>query len=161
MAPCSLASRVIPRITDSVNEWVRRAVCMEAEVTRQRPRRNSPGPWICLGSRRPTAYGRFPNHRRSGAPLHDDGDQAEGATPAIRAARRGRLVPGAIRRQHLADSIRTGRDAGDDVVVPLYVEGYATGYRRRDHRAARVPDLDAPACEIGKKIGRASCRERA
>src|SRR2546427_394168 len=44
MAPCSLASRVIPRITDSVNEWVRRAVCIEAEVTRERPRRNSPGP---------------------------------------------------------------------------------------------------------------------
>src|SRR2546425_1127899 len=44
MAPCSLASRVIPRITDSVNEWVRRAVCIEAEVTRERPRLNSPGP---------------------------------------------------------------------------------------------------------------------
>src|SRR2546428_3241191 len=44
MAPCSLASRVIPRITDSVNEWMRRAVCIEAEVTRERPRRNSPGP---------------------------------------------------------------------------------------------------------------------
>src|SRR5213593_4870050 len=44
MAPCSLASRVIPRITDSVNEWVRRAVCIEPEVTRERPRRNSPGP---------------------------------------------------------------------------------------------------------------------
>src|SRR5437867_3442162 len=44
MAPCSLASRVIPLITDSVNEWVRRAVCIEAEVTRERPRRNSPGP---------------------------------------------------------------------------------------------------------------------
>src|SRR5437773_9920022 len=57
-------------------------------------------------------------------------------------------------RSHLADSIRTGRDAGDDVVVPLYVEGYATGYRRRDHRAARVPDLDAPACELGKILGR-------
>src|SRR2546422_2890221 len=83
-----------------------------------------------------------------GAPLHDGCDQAEGATPAIRAARRGRLVPGAIRRQHLADSIRTSRDARDDVVVPLYVEGYAAGYRRRDHRAARVPDLDAPAREI-------------
>src|SRR5213593_1205017 len=44
MAPCSLASRVIPRITDSVNEWVRRAVCIEPEVTGERPRRNSPGP---------------------------------------------------------------------------------------------------------------------
>src|SRR6059036_3707827 len=55
MAPCSLASLVIPRITDSVNEWVRRAVCIEAEVTRQRPRRNSPGPSISLLSYRPHA----------------------------------------------------------------------------------------------------------
>src|SRR5713226_8944064 len=44
MAPCSLARRVIPRITDSVNEWVRRAVCIDPEVTRERPRRNRPGP---------------------------------------------------------------------------------------------------------------------
>ena len=29
IAPCSLASRVMPRITDSVNPWVREAVCME------------------------------------------------------------------------------------------------------------------------------------
>src|ERR1035438_3740496 len=28
MAPCSLASRVIPRMTDSVKPWVRRAVCI-------------------------------------------------------------------------------------------------------------------------------------
>src|SRR5712691_11801610 len=44
MAPCSLARRVIPRITDSVNEWVRRAVCIDPEVTRERPRRNRPRP---------------------------------------------------------------------------------------------------------------------
>src|SRR3989442_13558142 len=44
MAPCSLASRVLRGITDSVNEWVRGAVGIEAEVTRERPRRNSPGP---------------------------------------------------------------------------------------------------------------------
>src|SRR5229473_4155711 len=44
MAPCSLARRVIPRITDSVNEWVRRAVCIDPEVTRERLRRNRPGP---------------------------------------------------------------------------------------------------------------------
>src|SRR5881296_4088042 len=28
MAPCSFASRVMPRITDSVKPWVRAAVCM-------------------------------------------------------------------------------------------------------------------------------------
>src|SRR2546422_8274200 len=60
MAPCSLASRVIPRITDSVNECVRRAVCIEAEVTSGRPRRDSPGPsvYLLLSS---SHYGRFPN----------------------------------------------------------------------------------------------------
>jgi hypothetical protein len=29
MAPWALASRVIPRMTDSVKPWVRRAVCMD------------------------------------------------------------------------------------------------------------------------------------
>src|SRR2546425_3700051 len=29
MAPCSLATRVIPRMTDSVKPWVRREVCMD------------------------------------------------------------------------------------------------------------------------------------
>src|SRR5438874_3632106 len=33
MAPCSLASRVMPRITDSVNECVRRAVCIDRKLT--------------------------------------------------------------------------------------------------------------------------------
>src|SRR5881396_948728 len=141
MAPCSLASRVIPRITDSVNEWVRRAVCMKAEVTRQRPRRNSPGPSIYLPVRRP--------HLRE-IPEPDE----VGAASAVRPTRRGSLMPGGAGRQHLADGIGAARDTGHHVVVALNVKGYATRYCRRDHRAAPVPQLYAPAREIGEILGR-------
>src|SRR5213080_1130891 len=155
MAPCSLASRVIPRITDSLNEWVRRAVCIEGELTRTRPRRYTPGPWICLTRAAVVTLRKVPEPKQvRGAPNHHDCDQAEQATPAGRPARRLGLMPGGIGRQHLADGIRTRRDAGDDVIVPLDVEGRAVGYAPRDHRAARVPDLDAPAGEIGKTLGR-------
>src|SRR5437016_8080319 len=99
MAPCSLASRVIPRITDSVNEWVRRAVCIEGELTRTRPRRNTPGPWICLTRAAVVTLRKVPEPKQvRAAPNHHDCDQAEQATPAGRPARRLGLMPGGTRR---------------------------------------------------------------
>src|SRR3989442_15266675 len=104
MAPCSLASRVIPRITDSVNEWVRRAVCIEAEVTRRRPRRNSPGPWIerCCYSVILTLL-EIPEHEEAVvAARYQDSDRKAvswrqvGVHAAERPARRLRLVPRGI-----------------------------------------------------------------
>src|SRR5438128_5987801 len=154
MAPCSLASRVIPRITDSVNEWVRRAVCMKAEVTRQRPRRNSPGPSIYLPVRRPHLR-EIPEPDEVGAaPVHEGDCHTKDAASAVRPTRRGSLMPGGVGRQHLADGIGAARDTGENVVVPLYVKGYPAGYRGCDDRVVPVPELDAPTREIGKTLGR-------
>src|SRR5436309_2274730 len=154
MAPCSLASRVIPRITDSVNECVRRAVCIEAEVTSGRPRRNSPGPSIYLRVRRPTLREIAEPDEVGGAPIREGDCHSKDAAPAIRPARRLGLMPGAIGRQHLADGIGAARDTGDDVVVPFQVQVYAAGDRRGNDGAAPVPELDAPACEIWKMLRR-------
>src|SRR5438093_11839567 len=133
MAPCSVASRVIPRITDSVNEWVRRAVCIEGELTRTRPRRNTPGPWICLTRAAVVTLRKVPEPKQvRGAPNHHDCDQPEQATPAGRPAHRFGPMPGGIARQHLADGIRTRRASGAEVMVPPYVAGRAVGYARRD-----------------------------
>src|SRR6266516_1190747 len=88
------------------------------------------------------------------APVHQGDRLSEDAAPAIRPAGRVGLVPGRVGRQYLADGIRTGRDTGESVVVPLYIKGYTAGYRRGDDRAASVPELDAPAREIGEILGR-------
>src|SRR5438132_12974970 len=76
------------------------------------------------------------------APVHEGGCRSKDAAPAIRPTRRGGLVPGGVRRQHLADGIAAARDAGEHVVVPLDVKRYAARYRRGDDRAAPVPELD-------------------
>src|SRR5690242_8412303 len=69
MAPCSAASRVMPRMTDSVKECVRRAVCMDWELTSERPRLNSPGPSLTAYSACARPHGlRLPNQMKL-APL--------------------------------------------------------------------------------------------
>src|ERR1051325_1847602 len=154
MAACSLASRVMPRITDSVNPWVRRAVCMERNLQRSRPRRDCRGLdlpceallWTLLEIREGEEVGH--------APIRDGEAESEDAAAAIGPARRGGLVKCRIRRQLLAHGIGAGWDAGEDVVVPLRVEGRAAGNGGGDDRAAHVPKLHAPAREIREILRR-------
>jgi len=48
-------------------------------------------------------------------------------------------------------ALRQRRHTSEDVVAPIYgVKRDAAGYRRGDDRAVPVPELDAPAREIGK-----------
>src|SRR5213079_1865999 len=141
MASCSLASRVIPRITDSVKPCVRRAVCMRGNLQRERPRRECRG--LCGLELSEIAE----RNEVGAAPIHDGEGESKHAAAAIRPARGERLVPRRIRRQLLADGIGAGGDTGEDVVVPLRVEGRAARDRGGDDRPARVPELHAPARE--------------
>src|SRR5690349_12114297 len=88
------------------------------------------------------------------APIADGEAESEHAGAAIRPARRGGLVPRGIRRQLLAHGICAGGDAGEDVVVPLRVDGYVAADGGGDHRAARVPKLHAKAAEQWRILSR-------
>src|SRR2546423_4393067 len=61
MASCSLASRVMPRITDSVKPCVRRAVCIRRNLQRERPRRECRGLEV-------SNYSVLPNEMKSAPP---------------------------------------------------------------------------------------------
>src|SRR5439155_6985865 len=81
MAPCSVASRVIPRITDSVNEWVRRAVCIDGKLPAEGPGETARGPRSAYESVALTLREIPEPNEARGAHGHDEGCLADDAAP--------------------------------------------------------------------------------
>src|SRR5690242_13144854 len=99
----------MPRMTDSVKECVRRAVCMAWELTSERPRPRQPGPAIGrLTADRPQLRGHVAEPDEAVAAPVSDGNRPPEATRARGPACRESLAP--ARLQHFAERVRAGRE---------------------------------------------------